>query len=109
MLLRELLLKANEAVRSRLLSLATPENRDEIRRVLGTICGEVSQEITAPRDFNQARELVRSMQEKNQLNEKVLQEKKELLAYYFDLGKSYQQLGPADKECFQKGLDGLSL
>ena len=71
-LLRELLLKATEAVRSRLLSLATPENRDEIRRVLGTICGEVSQEVTAPRDFNQARELVRSMQEKNQLTEQAL-------------------------------------
>jgi uncharacterized protein (DUF2336 family) len=71
-LLRELLLKATEAVRSRLLSLATPENRDEIRRVLGMICGEVSQEVAAPRDFNQARELVRSMREKNQLNEQAL-------------------------------------
>jgi len=72
--LRELLLKATEAVRSRLLSLATPETREEIRRVLGAICGEVSQEVTAPRDFNAARELVLSMQKKNLLNESALLE-----------------------------------
>jgi uncharacterized protein (DUF2336 family) len=71
-LLRELLLKATEAVRSRLLSLASPENRDEIRRVLGTICGEVSQEVTAPRDFGKAHSLVLSMQKENQLNESAI-------------------------------------
>jgi uncharacterized protein (DUF2336 family) len=73
-LLRELLLKATEAVRSRLLFLATPENQDEIRRVLGTICSEVSHEVTAPRDFNKAIELALSMQQKNQLNEAALLE-----------------------------------
>ena len=57
-LLRELLLKATEAVRSRLLSLASPENQDEIRRVLATICGEVTHEVTAPRDFTKALEFV---------------------------------------------------
>jgi uncharacterized protein (DUF2336 family) len=73
-LLRELLLKATEAVRSRLLSLATPENQDEIRRVLGTICSEVSHEVTAPRDFNKALELALSLQKNNQLNEAALLE-----------------------------------
>jgi uncharacterized protein (DUF2336 family) len=71
-LLRELLLKATEAVRSRLLALATPENQNEIRRVLGDICSEVSQEVTAPRDFTKALELVLSMQKKEQLNEAAL-------------------------------------
>jgi uncharacterized protein (DUF2336 family) len=69
-LLRELLLKATQAVRSRLLCLATPENQDEIRRV----CSEVSHEVTAPRDFNKALELALSMQRKNQLNEAALLE-----------------------------------
>jgi uncharacterized protein (DUF2336 family) len=71
-LLRELLLKATEAVRARLLSLATPENRDEIKRVLSTISSEVSLEVTAPRDFNKAWEFVLSMQKKNELNEAAL-------------------------------------
>jgi uncharacterized protein (DUF2336 family) len=73
-LLRELLLKATEAVRSRLLSLATAENQDEIRRVLGTISNEVSQEAIAPRDFTKACELVLSMHKKEQLNEAALLE-----------------------------------
>ena len=71
-LLRELLLKATEAVRSRLLSLASPENQDEIRRVLAAICGEVTHEVTAPRDFTKALEFVVSLQKKNQLNEAAL-------------------------------------
>jgi uncharacterized protein (DUF2336 family) len=68
-LLRELLLKATEAVRARLLALATPENQDEIRQVLATISCAVTQEVAAPRDYRKAQELVLSMQQKGQLNE----------------------------------------
>jgi uncharacterized protein (DUF2336 family) len=68
-LLRELLLKATEAVRSRLLALASPENQNEIRRVLGAISGEVSQEATAPRDFTKALEFVLSMHKQRKLHE----------------------------------------
>jgi len=71
-LLRELLLKATEAVRARLLSLARPENQEEIRRVLGSICSDVGQEVTAPRDFTKALEVVLSMKREEQLNEAVL-------------------------------------
>jgi uncharacterized protein (DUF2336 family) len=71
-LLRELLLKATEAVRSRLLALATPETQNEIRRVLGAVSNEVTQEATAPRDFRTAYELVLAMQKKGQLNEAAL-------------------------------------
>src|ERR1700733_2655059 len=71
-LLRELLLKATEAVRSRLLSLATPENQEAIRQTLGTISNQVGREVTAPRDFTKALELVLSMQKKEQLNEAAL-------------------------------------
>ena len=71
-LLRALLLKATEAVRTRLLSSASPEHQEEIRRVLGAICSEVDQEVTAPRDFTKALEMVLSMKKKEQLNEVVL-------------------------------------
>jgi uncharacterized protein (DUF2336 family) len=67
--LRELLLKATEAVRTRLLALATPENQDEIRKVLAAISSEVTQEVAAPRDYRNAQELVASMQRNGQLNE----------------------------------------
>jgi len=83
-LLRELLLKATEAVRSRLLSLATPANRDEIKRVLGTICSEVSLEVTTPRDFNKASDLVLSMRKKNQLNEAAL--------FHFATTQKYEEM-----------------
>ncbi len=71
-LLRELLSKATEAVRSRLLSLATPENREEIRKVLASISNAVSAEVTAPRNFDNALDKVRAMHRNNELNEAVL-------------------------------------
>jgi len=73
-LLRELLLKATEAVRSRLLAVATPENQAEIRRVLGSISSEVSREVTAPRDFTKALALTLALQKEGQLNEAAVLE-----------------------------------
>jgi len=71
-LLRELLSKATEAVRSRLLSLATPENQDEIRRVLASIANAVGAEVTAPRNFESALEKVGAMHRNNDLDEAAL-------------------------------------
>ena len=71
-LLRQLLLRATEAVRNRLLSLSNSENHEEIRRVLATITNEVSHEVTAPRDFAKASQLVLLMHRNNQLNEAAL-------------------------------------
>jgi uncharacterized protein (DUF2336 family) len=71
-LLRDLLLKATEAVRSRLLSVATLETREEIRKVLASISCAVTQEVAAPRDYRKAQELVLSMQTRGQLNEAVV-------------------------------------
>jgi uncharacterized protein (DUF2336 family) len=53
-LLRDLLLKATEAVRARLVSLAPPETRDEIQRVLAKISNEVTREATADEERRQA-------------------------------------------------------
>ncbi len=71
-LLRELLLKATEAVRSRLLSQAKPETHDAIKQVLASISNQVTQEATAPRDFEKAHQFVLAMQKSGQLDEAAL-------------------------------------
>jgi uncharacterized protein (DUF2336 family) len=73
-LLRELLLKATEAVRARLLSLAPPETRDEVQRVLAKISNEVSREATASRDFTQAQQGILAMKREGRLDESALLE-----------------------------------
>ena len=73
-LLRKLLLKATEAVRTRLLALAPFEAREEIERVLASISNAVGREATAPRNFAQAQEFVLRLQQKSQLNEAAILE-----------------------------------
>jgi uncharacterized protein (DUF2336 family) len=71
-LLRDLLLKATEAVRARLLAVAPPETREEIRKTLGKISSEVGQELTAPRDFTKALQMVGLMRKQGSLDEAAL-------------------------------------
>ena len=73
-LFRQLLLRASEAVRSRLLALAGPESRGHIQRVLSTISEELGQEADAHREHDeaQARWLMHSMHKKGELNETTL-------------------------------------
>ena len=71
-LLRDLLLKATEAVRARLLAVAPPETREEIRKTLGKISSEVGQELTAPRDFTKALQVVGLMRKQGSLDEAAL-------------------------------------
>jgi uncharacterized protein (DUF2336 family) len=73
-LLRDLLLKATEAVRARLLALAPPETKDEVQRVLAKISNEVSREATASRDFTKAQEGVLTMKKEGRLDEAALLE-----------------------------------
>jgi uncharacterized protein (DUF2336 family) len=69
-LVQDLVLKATESVRKRLLATVPDQMHAEIRRVLAAISNEVIQEVEAEtRDFNRARDFVLSMQRKNQLNE----------------------------------------
>jgi uncharacterized protein (DUF2336 family) len=71
-LLRDLLLKATEAVRSRLLAMAPIESREEIQRVLASISNVVSREATTPRDFAQARDLVLRLEHDKKLDEQAI-------------------------------------
>jgi uncharacterized protein (DUF2336 family) len=71
-LLRELLLRATEAVRSRLLSRAPPEFQEEMQRALANAVKAIDQESNTPRDFQTAKAFVELLREKSELNEGVL-------------------------------------
>jgi uncharacterized protein (DUF2336 family) len=73
-LFERLLLQASKTVRSRLLSQAPPETRREIERVLTFVAREVGWEVTAPRDFATAQEIVREKHRKGELHEAALAE-----------------------------------
>lgn len=71
-LLRELLLRATEAVRSRLLSRTPPEFQEELQRALANAAKAIDQESNTPRDFKAAKAFVELLREKGELNEGVL-------------------------------------
>jgi uncharacterized protein (DUF2336 family) len=71
-LLRQLLARATDLVRSRLLAAATPDKQEKIQRVLASIANEVGREAIAPRDFTQADGEVYELNRLGKLNEAVL-------------------------------------
>ena len=73
-LFEQLLLQATKTVRSRLLSLAPPETQREIRRVLDFVSKEIGWEVTAPRDFTRAQEIVLEKHNDGGLHEAALVE-----------------------------------
>jgi uncharacterized protein (DUF2336 family) len=73
-LLRELLTRATEAVRSWLLANAPVESKKEIQRVMAAVSNEVAREATAPRDFTPALALMRRLKERGELDESTLLE-----------------------------------
>jgi uncharacterized protein (DUF2336 family) len=82
--LRALLSKATEAVRSWLMSHAPPAARTEIQLTLATISNAITREAAAPRDFTLAQQLVTAMQERGQLNEAAI--------VGFATGQKYEEL-----------------
>ena len=66
---RQLISRATEAVRSKLLSLASPQTRDEISRVLATATNAVAAETERPRKSTLAEQLVRVMHREGELND----------------------------------------
>jgi uncharacterized protein (DUF2336 family) len=73
-LLRALLLRATDAVRSRLLSLAPAQAQDAARGLLTTVTGAVSNETAKPRDFSAAERLVRSLHDAGSLDDDAVLE-----------------------------------
>lgn len=71
-ILRQLLLQATEAVRSRLLLRTPPEFQEEVRRALGAAVKAVDQESSRPRDFQAAKAFVELLSQKGELDEDTL-------------------------------------
>lgn len=70
--LRQLLARATDVVRDRLLDFASMEKRDYIHRALMSASDEVGREASAPRDFSASERLVRRLNNNGTLNEKTL-------------------------------------
>ena len=68
-LLRALLARATDLVRSRLLAAATPENHENIQRALASIATEIGGEANRPRDFAQAESVVHTLNRQGKLTE----------------------------------------
>jgi uncharacterized protein (DUF2336 family) len=66
--LRDLLQRATEAVRAKLMSIAPPELQAEIKRILVAVAGSVKGETSPSRDFSRAEAAVRRMKGLNELN-----------------------------------------
>ena len=73
-LLRQLLARATNLVRSRLLAAASPENREKIQSAIASIANEVGREATKPRDFVRADNAVLELNRRGKLTEAVLME-----------------------------------
>lgn len=86
-LLRQLLLRATEAVRTRLLSRTPPEFQQEMRRALRTAAEAVDQESSKPRDFQAAKAFVGLLREKGELDENTL--------FEFARSRKYEEIAVA--------------
>jgi uncharacterized protein (DUF2336 family) len=71
-LLRQLLLRATDIVRARLLAAASPEKQDQIQLALSGIANEVGLEAMRPRDYAKAESMVQKLNREGKLNETVL-------------------------------------
>jgi uncharacterized protein (DUF2336 family) len=70
--LRELLQRATEAVRARLMATAPPELQQEIKRVLKSIASAVRDDASSARDFSRAEALVKLLKERNELDDAAI-------------------------------------
>ena len=66
--LRDLLRRASDAVRAKLAAIASPELREEIKRVLTSILGETVEDASS-RDFSRVEKFIRLKQELNELDD----------------------------------------
>ena len=75
-LFRELLLRATEAVRSRLLAAAGPERRDQIQRALANVSEDVAQEarLQSEHDYAEAHARALAMRNDGRLDEAAIYE-----------------------------------
>lgn len=72
--LRDLIARATDAVRARLVANASPEYSERVRNVLAAIAEETAASLPLDRDYSAAEILVGSLRQKGELNEVVLLE-----------------------------------
>jgi uncharacterized protein (DUF2336 family) len=70
--LLDLLRRATNAVRARLLAIAPPELQEEIKRVLKAIAGAAGADTSSTRDFSRAEALVKLLKEHNELDDAAI-------------------------------------
>jgi uncharacterized protein (DUF2336 family) len=70
--LRDLLRRATDAVRARLLAVAPPKLQEEIRRVLRTIAEAAGEEKPPARNFGVAEQLVKLLKDLNELDDAAI-------------------------------------
>jgi uncharacterized protein (DUF2336 family) len=70
--LQDLLRRATDAVRARLMAIAPPELQEEIKRALMTIANAARQDMSSARDFSRAEQLVKVMKDRNELNDAAI-------------------------------------
>jgi uncharacterized protein (DUF2336 family) len=73
-LVRQLVTRATEDVRARLLASADPHNRARIREVLTNVSNQTDSEMSRRSKYGEAERLVLEMQKQGQLNETALME-----------------------------------
>ena len=71
-LLRDLLARATEAVRNKLLAIAPPEIAEEIRRILADAAAEIDAEASKPRNYDAAQKFVALLKQTNEPDEKTV-------------------------------------
>jgi uncharacterized protein (DUF2336 family) len=71
-LLRELLLRATEEVRARLLSRSSPAFQEEIERLVKAAADNIEQESTNPQDYQAAKACAESLRKNGELSEAKL-------------------------------------
>jgi uncharacterized protein (DUF2336 family) len=70
--LRDLLRRATDAVRARLLVIAPAGLQEEIKRILKTIASTVEEEKSSARDFSRAEQLTKLLNELNELDDAAI-------------------------------------
>ena len=70
--LRDLLRRATDAVRARLMAIAPAELQEEIKRVLKAIAGAATEDTPPARDFGLSEALAKLLQSKNELDDAAI-------------------------------------
>ena len=71
-LLQDLILKATETVRARLLTTVSPDRQAAIQNILSSVSDKVMRQAVSPRDFSRVVALIDKMQSAGQLNEAAI-------------------------------------